>query len=131
MKQCLECKKDFESKSHTAKFCSVGCRVKNHRRVSIGKKGISLTQLQVVYNSILDLVSNHKNEPLEFAAVETKSIVATRPKLRKSLGYFQREIANGFDTPEMHKAFVDDVNASDLQKREKDLLIMSSRTIQN
>ena len=62
MKQCLECKSDFDSKSANSKFCSVKCRVKHHRKTSVGKNGISVTQLQVIYNSILELVSNRNVE---------------------------------------------------------------------
>jgi hypothetical protein len=32
MKQCLQCKKEFQSKKDTAKYCSVSCRVMWNRK---------------------------------------------------------------------------------------------------
>jgi len=55
MSKCLWCDKDFESKSGKAKFCSTSHRVMYHRKYG-KKKGVTETQMQVLYNAMLDMV---------------------------------------------------------------------------
>lgn len=55
--ECLNCKIKFEPKKSFAKFCSTNCRVKWNRKQP-KKDVISKTQLQVLYNSILEAVGN-------------------------------------------------------------------------
>lgn len=55
MKECLNCNKEFQAKKETAKYCSTSCRVMWNRKH--GKKNqVSPIQIQVLYNSMLELV---------------------------------------------------------------------------
>jgi len=55
MRQCLECKKDYENKRESSKFCSTSCRVKHNRK---SQKTKSKIQLDVIYNAILDTIAS-------------------------------------------------------------------------
>jgi hypothetical protein len=55
MKECLECKKEFDAKREAAKFCSVNCRVKWNRKQP-KKNIVTPLQMQVLYNSVLEMV---------------------------------------------------------------------------
>jgi hypothetical protein len=55
MKECLQCKKQYEGQRPTSKFCSTKCRVAYSRKNG-NKKSVSATQVQVLYNATLDLL---------------------------------------------------------------------------
>lgn len=55
MKECLWCKEEYEPKREASKFCSTSCRVMWNRKY--GKKNqVTPVQIQVLYNSILDVL---------------------------------------------------------------------------
>ena len=58
MKNCLQCKKDFESKREAGKFCSTSCRVMwNRKNGKKGEKGLTeLQQMKVMYNSLMEKI---------------------------------------------------------------------------
>lgn len=61
MKSCEKCGKAFNPKKDTAKYCSDSCRVMACRNRQ--KKGaVTTSQLQVVYNAILDLLASSRVE---------------------------------------------------------------------
>lgn len=63
MKICLNCQKEFEYKREAAKFCSDKCRVMYNRKNPTN--GVSLVQFKVLYNEVLNLVSQIKTVPLQ------------------------------------------------------------------
>jgi len=44
MAKCLECGKEFEAVRATAKYCSVTCRSKAHREVSVAGEALSVAE---------------------------------------------------------------------------------------
>lgn len=55
MKECLWCKKEYEPKKDTSKFCSTSCRVMYNRKY--GKKNqVTAIQVQVLYNAFLEAI---------------------------------------------------------------------------
>lgn len=58
MKACLNCQKEFEHKREAAKYCSDKCRVMYNRRFP--KDWVSKTQVQVLYNEMLEMAANLK-----------------------------------------------------------------------
>ena len=54
MKECLNCKKGYESRRDFSKYCSTKCRVQYNRNNP--KEKVTRVQMQVLYNSILGLV---------------------------------------------------------------------------
>jgi hypothetical protein len=68
MKECLHCKKEFEAKRDSAKFCSTSCRVMYHRKHG-KKKDVTPLQMQVLYNSMLELVDKMGTGPLQVQRV--------------------------------------------------------------
>lgn len=67
MKECLWCKKEFQEKKETARYCSTSCRVMFNRKFPKKKDDISKTQLQVIYNAILEKVGELKAAPQTFS----------------------------------------------------------------
>jgi hypothetical protein len=62
VQKCLNCKKEFEAKRETAKYCSANCRVKWNWKLNKGKakkqEQVTETQLKVLYNAVLEAVGN-------------------------------------------------------------------------
>jgi hypothetical protein len=58
MQECLWCKKQFEPKRPTAKFCSTSCRVMNNRKFGKKKDAITDVQMQVLYKAVMDAIAN-------------------------------------------------------------------------
>lgn len=55
-KGCLECKKDYEAKRDTSKFCSDNCRVKWNQKNGRKVKGeLKPFQMQVLYNQMVEI----------------------------------------------------------------------------
>jgi hypothetical protein len=54
MKTCLNCQKEYQHKREASKFCSDRCRVAYNRKHP--KQTVSPVQMQVLYNSMLELV---------------------------------------------------------------------------
>lgn len=75
MKECLNCKKEYEAKRPHAKFCSVNCRVQYNR--THPKDVITKTQVQVLYNQMLEMMSQLKQEPeiRVIAPIPTKAAI--------------------------------------------------------
>lgn len=75
-KKCLKCGKDFEVKRDSAKFCSTSCRVMwNRKNPSVQKKKAEL-RMDVIYNSILELIETHKADlPKDFRDVTNIGIL--------------------------------------------------------
>jgi hypothetical protein len=61
MKECLNCKKTYNAKRASSKFCSVNCRVLYHQKH--GKAKIKTADLQEMFNAVLTAVNsiNAKN----------------------------------------------------------------------
>jgi hypothetical protein len=57
--KCLNCKKEFEPKRITAKFCKDSCRVRYFQKFGKKEKGLTAKQqLNVIYNKILDVLDS-------------------------------------------------------------------------
>lgn len=61
MVNCLYCRKEFEQKRSTAKFCSDKCRAAHHRRHP--ENTVTKVQMQVLYNEMLDMMAKIKEMP--------------------------------------------------------------------
>jgi len=61
MKQCMNCKTDFEFKRDSAKFCSDKCRAAYNR--AHPQQMVTKLQMQSLYNAVLEAV-----EKIQFAA---------------------------------------------------------------
>jgi len=53
MKECMNCKNEFEAKRPHAKFCSDKCRVAYNR--AHPQQAVTKLQMQLLYNEMLDL----------------------------------------------------------------------------
>ena len=144
MKECLHCKKQFQEKKDTAKYCSDSCRVMfNRNKPKVKKEGITELKMEVLYNAMLDWVSKvnfvpptidaYNGTKQQMVHADESALWATepkKPKIVRSKEYFQRMIINGFELPEEHMAFIDEVNESDLSPKTKQDLITASRVKQ-
>jgi len=84
MKECLNCKKEFEPKKPHGKFCSVNCRV-SYNRKSSQKTELVSPCMQEMFNSIMAGINaiNAKNGlPPTMAAVFVQE-----PKTGSGLSY--------------------------------------------
>jgi hypothetical protein len=127
MKECLQCKKEFDAKRDSAKYCSDNCRVKWNRKNAV-KKDISPVQLQVLYNSLLEMVGkiNTAALPPFFDAEPPKNLARTEPpiyqkaviKIKRSFDYYkQARIA--CQTEEEWIDLKNEILNSDLSKTDK------------
>lgn len=68
-KECLNCKKEFEAKKDTAKYCSDSCRVMwNRSPLNKKEKGLTdLQQMKVMYNSLME-----KIDKLSFPTIQVQ-----------------------------------------------------------
>lgn len=66
IKGCLECKKDYEAKRDTSKFCSDNCRVKwnqkNKQSKSEKKESDLFLQMQVMMNTMIEGMGKTKEQ---------------------------------------------------------------------
>ena len=110
MKECLNCKKQYNAKRASSKFCSVNCRVLYHQKH--GKAKIKTVDLQVMFNAVLNAVNNInlKNGHPE-AITAPISAESNQPERleggRQPLGYNElRElIEKATSSTELHKAW--------------------------
>ena len=149
MKECLneKCKKEFENKKDTAKFCSTSCRVIWHRKNKGNPKGLTEKQkLDVLYNSILEMVTSvrggtlsQKQADLVFKGTPTMNLVDEKPlsllKPTVSLSdSFELKISKCKTIDDIKKV-VAEIDASDLtffpKKRLKDLAAEISKNFYN
>lgn len=63
MKTCLSCGKEYVNKRETSKFCSDKCRVSYNRKNP--KTVVTKFQMQVLYNSMLELVDKMGTESIK------------------------------------------------------------------
>ena len=132
MKECLHCKKEFQQKRDTARYCSTSCRVMyNRKNPSVQKKKVEL-RLDVIYNSILDLIANHKSELPKDAQHITQMGVfkyndavepmfATKLKIKRSYENYQ-QLRIDCPNAEEWNELKSEIWASDLPKDQKTLL---------
>jgi hypothetical protein len=74
MRECLNCKIQYQEKRSTSKFCSNKCRAAYNR--GNPTHTVSKTQLQVLYKEMLDLIQKAKSEPQQpYIGVVTKDEV--------------------------------------------------------
>jgi hypothetical protein len=63
MKECLNCKKEYQPKRDSSKFCSTSCRVGWYQKHSKGKKKVTPTNMQELYTEMLALIKKANSEP--------------------------------------------------------------------
>jgi hypothetical protein len=56
MKACLNCQKEYESRSLSSKFCSTRCRVAHHRKNPNPNKSVTVQEMKVLYNKVISLI---------------------------------------------------------------------------
>jgi hypothetical protein len=79
--KCLQCQKDFDAKRETAKYCSDKCKVKYHRKNG-GKNTIKPFQMQVLYNSIVELIEKGQQQQFRAANPMPKELHALEQNLK-------------------------------------------------
>lgn len=98
-KLCLKCEKPYKAKRANSKYCSDSCRVGffNKNKKGIQDQPITGLQLQVLYNSLLQAISNiptieNKNQTILISdkkepqkKIQIKRSPANWVELRKSL----------------------------------------------
>lgn len=127
MKACLNCQRDYENKRESSKFCSTNCRVKWNQKQPKKERAVSQVQLQVLYNSLLDLVSNAKQNPqsVSFEAKNTFSapipvqqpVYARKPKSMASYFDEKRELTCQEDYARWLEEVETDIHLKPYQKQ--------------
>lgn len=131
MNNCLQCKKEYEAKRGTSKFCSTNCRVKYNRKNG-NKKSVGKVELEVLYNKILDLVdkfekpteSSFKGEAINIHKYDEVGQY-TEPK-RQLIRTFEqyRQLRLDCENEEDWQILADDIrNAPNLSTKQKQLLL--------
>lgn len=142
-KECLNCQKEYQSERAKSKFCSNNCRVKWHRSNSPVQKEKNITkfQLQVLYNSIKDLIdkagnlsfpqNSHLNHNVSSDFKETEKYnkvqeplsfdKINKEKVDSAFEYMKKKILSTEEIWELENA-MRDVNSSGIIWREKKLL---------
>lgn len=129
MRECLKCKKSIEDKNESAKFCSTSCRVMYHRKH--GKtKAISTVQVQVLYNSILDMVEKIGGksilEPTHLFVPKNEHIAVAYQAPIRSFEYYRaakKEIENEEDWLKMKNEIE---QAPNLTPKQRNLLLTTN-----
>lgn len=136
MKECLHCKKEFEPKKDTAKFCSTSCRVMNHQKKGKKKQEeIKPVQMQVLYNAVLEMVANAKFKPIDDSFPEkwNGSPQATSHTTKLALGIEKTFQQHMNDLPELEteydyrKKYEEIEVATNLSEKQKELLFINIR----
>lgn len=130
--KCFNCDKEFTPKRSTAKYCSDNCRVKSFLERGKKEKPITVTKLQVLYNSLLDMVGRLDNAKLpdvglkesQMGSIGTMSNT-TRQNLGldKSVQQHMNEIADLQFEEEFRRKGMEIESATNLTRKQKDLLI--------
>jgi len=82
-RNCDTCGDEYEYRRKTSRFCSDKCRMAFGRENPKPESQVSKVQMQVLYNAVLDLVSNVNFAPSSPAAYDTpkhKKYIADEPK---------------------------------------------------
>jgi len=130
MKGCLHCKKEFEAKKETAKFCSTSCRVMwNRKNGNKTKDAIQPFQMQVLYNSLLEMIDkvgkNNQLPPVIGTIIAQKSEL---PVSGKTFQQYMNEIADLEYEQEFKDKATEIQSATNLSQKQKDLLLINMRT---
>lgn len=132
--KCLNCGKDIEAKTERRKYCSDACKMKYFRKH--GKKNeLKPYQMKVLYDAILELISNPSNSQLGkiypqlgITKEEVGSPQAISTTSKYSLGElktFQQhmnEIAELQYEDEYRKKYAEIEAAENLSEKQKNLL---------
>ncbi len=132
MKQCLHCKKDFEEKRETAKYCSTSCRVMFNRNKPKEKKVFTTeSKLEVLCNTVMDMLTNIKFSPTANSSFDGKNtngfildetaMFPTKPKIRRSFENYQ-QLKLDCESVEVWNELKAEILTSDLSSKQKVLL---------
>jgi hypothetical protein len=129
MKQCLNCKKEFEYKRDSAKFCSDKCRAAYNR--THPQQMVSKVQLQVLYNEMLELIKKAQLSPQQpYFGVATNDGVkwgqtqdTVKIRLKRPFLTLQALINECQSMEEYEPLRVEIEEADHLTRREKDILL--------
>ena len=127
MKECLHCKKGFEPKKPTRKFCSDSCRVMYHRKH--GKQDtVSKVQMQVLYNSLMDKIEQMASQPISvlpptqiasFNGVISSTTVTPKVGIKRTPAHWV-ELRRDCETADDYAKWLSDLDADQfLTTREK------------
>lgn len=128
-KECLKCKKAFEAKRESAKFCSTSCRVMYNRKNPSPQKRVIEVKLEVLYNSLLEMVGkiNYGVVPTILDAPRIADLrhdepmFPPKPKIRRSYENYQ-QLKLDCESVEAWEELKTEILASDLPQRQKTLL---------
>lgn len=80
MKECLWCKKEFQEKKPTAKYCSTSCRVMfNHKRGKIKgnvREDVLVNMMTEMNKKLMAQIENAAFPPMVYPSNRTKGIIA-------------------------------------------------------
>jgi len=130
MKECLHCKKEYEAKRDSSKFCSVNCRVK-FNRANGSKNKVTGIQAQVLYNAMLEMVEKitdfpspkvYDSERLPIAHKDEPPMYLAKPTVSQYDAYFNeiKAVRMLDDIPDLVKIIKAD---TDLPKWQQDNLV--------
>ena len=144
MKGCLHCKKEFEAKKGTAKFCSTSCRVMwNRKNGNKTKDAIQPFQMQVLYNSMMDLIDKTIAKfgeipefeipigilPSQNGIPDTIShTIKQKLGIEKTFQQYMNEISDLEYEQEFKDKATEIQAATNLSQKQKDLLLINMRT---
>jgi hypothetical protein len=128
----LHCNKEFEEQKDTAKYCSTSCRVMFNRNKPKKDKTISTeTKLEVLYNSILEMVGKISDLPKDYQSIthvgvmksngEVEPMFPIKQKLRRSFENYQ-QLKLDCESVEVWNELKAEILASDLSSKQKALL---------
>jgi len=122
MRECLECKKEYENQRETSKFCSTKCRVKHNRK---SQKTKSKIQMDVLYNAILDMVTNMpKNTPMsEMASKAVYNHPIYKPASGKTFAQYQQAKIDCETVEQWNELEREIANDTSLSSKLKNLLL--------
>jgi len=149
VKVCLWCKKDYEAKKESSKYCSTSCRVMFNRKPANSNQ-IKPFQMQAIYNQILEMnaklirqIENSNFPPLPkmqyvtpisekqslaiYNATHIDQFTSIETVKQKSFQEHMNEIAE-LDTPYEYEVKTKEIESSNLTRKQKDLLFLNMKS---
>jgi hypothetical protein len=128
MKECLQCKKEFEPKRPHGKFCSDKCRVQYNRLNPL--QAVSKFQMQALYNEIKAAISQiqYQKPPEVYDGAKTHYTQQDEPLQFDQYATFEHRLKTCEDSEKFQK-IGSEINQSSLSYMQKQRLQTLARQI--
>lgn len=93
MKECLHCKKEFQEKKDTAKYCSVSCRVMFNRKHKVKALKFAAASNNTLLADLVEKVDRLLGERINYAPTTPNSFDSDR------INTFRRDEASQWQEP--------------------------------